>query len=98
MINETLDRIILKRLMIDKAEAQVAQGIYGACYKIAILMTIFIQAFRFAAEPFFFGKSKEKDPQKTYAIVMKYFAIFCLFLFLGTVMNIEWIKYLIDEP
>src|SRR5204862_7133621 len=42
--------------------------------------------------------SKEKDPQKTYAIVMKYFAIFCLFLFLGTVMNIEWIKYLIDEP
>jgi O-antigen/teichoic acid export membrane protein len=98
MINETLDRIILKKLMVDKAEAQVAQGIYGACYKIAILMTIFIQAFRFAAEPFFFGKAKEKDPQKTYAIVMKYFAIFCLFLFLGTVMNLAWIKYLIDEP
>jgi O-antigen/teichoic acid export membrane protein len=62
MVNETLDRIILKKLMVDKAEAQTAQGIYGACYKIAILMTIFIQAFRFAAEPFFFGKAKECLP------------------------------------
>ena len=73
MVNETLDRIILKKLMIDKSEAQIAQGIYGACYKIAILMTIFIQAFRFAAEPFFFGKSKEKDSKKSYALIMKYF-------------------------
>lgn len=97
MVNETLDRIILKKLMVDKSEAQVAQGIYGACYKIAILMTIFIQAFRFAAEPFFFGKSKEKDSQKSYAIIMKYFIIFCLFLFLGTVMNMDWIKYIVDE-
>ncbi|MCW3075891.1 MAG: polysaccharide biosynthesis protein [Bacteroidetes bacterium] len=98
MINETLDRIILKKLMVDKSEAQVAQGIYGACYKIAILMTIFIQAFRFAAEPFFFGKSKEKDSQRTYAVIMKYFVIFCLFLFLGTLMNLDWIKYLVDKP
>lgn len=98
MINETLDRIILKKLMVDKNEAQIAQGIYGACYKIAILMTIFIQAFRFAAEPFFFGKAKEKDSKHTYALVMKYFVIFCLLLFLGTLMNLEWIKQLIDEP
>jgi O-antigen/teichoic acid export membrane protein len=97
MVNETLDRIILKKLMVDKSEAQVAQGIYGACYKIAILMTIFIQAFRFAAEPFFFGKAKEKDSQRTYAVIMKYFVIFCLFLFLGTLMNLDWIKYLVAE-
>ncbi|MBX3165327.1 MAG: oligosaccharide flippase family protein [Bacteroidetes bacterium] len=97
MINETLDRIILKKLLPDKAEAQMAQGIYGACYKIAILMTIFIQAFRFAAEPFFFGKAKEKDSKKIYAIVMKYFVIFCLFLFLATVMNLDWIKYFIGR-
>lgn len=97
MINETLDRIILKKLMVDKSEAQIAQGIYGACYKIAILMTIFIQAFRFAAEPFFFGKAKEKDSQKSYALIMKYFIVFCLFLFLGTMMNLHWIKYLVDE-
>ncbi len=98
MINETLDRIILKKLMVDKEEAQIAQGIYGACYKIAILMTIFIQAFRFAADPFFFGKAKEKDSKKTYAFVMKYFVIFCLLLFLGTLMNLDWIKYIIAEP
>jgi len=97
MINEALDRLVLKILMPDKAEAQVAQGIYGACYKIAILMTIFVQAFRFAAEPFFFGKSKEKDSKKTYAFVMKYFVIFCLLLFLGTIMNLDWIKLLIAE-
>lgn len=95
MVNETLDRIILKKLIADKSEAQIAQGIYGACYKVAILMTIFIQAFRFASEPFFFGKSKEKDSKQTYALVMKYFIIFCLFLFLATVFNLHWIKYLV---
>lgn len=97
MINETLDRIILKELMEDKVAAQEAQGIYGACYKIAILMTIFIQAFRFAAEPFFFGKAKEKDSKQTYALVMKYFIIFCLLLFLGTLLNLDWIKWIIRE-
>ena len=83
--------------MVDKAEAQVAQGIYGACYKIAILMTIFIQAFRYAAEPFFFSKAKEKNSKTTYALVMKYFIIFCLLLFLVTVLNMEWIQYFIGE-
>jgi len=97
MVNETLDRIILKKLMPDKEEAQIAQGIYGACYKIAILMTIFIQAFRYAAEPFFFSKAREKDSKQTYAIVMKYFVIFCLFLFLGTMLNMDWIQYFIGE-
>ena len=95
MINETLDRIILKKLIVDKSEAQIAQGVYGACYKIAILMTIFIQAFRFAAEPFFFNKAKEKDSTKSYALVMKYFIIFCLFLFLATTLNLDWIKLFI---
>lgn len=98
MVNETLDRIILKKLMVDKVEAQIAQGIYGACYKLAILMTIFIQAFRFAAEPFFFNKAKDKDSKKTYAFVMKYFVIFCLLILLGTLMNLDWIKQvLIDD-
>lgn len=97
MVNETLDRIILKELMIDKDEAQTALGIYSGCYKIAILMTIFIQAFRFAVEPFFFNQAADKNSKKLYAIVMKYFVIFCSFLFLGTMMNLEWIKYLVDE-
>lgn len=98
MVNETLDRIILGELVPDESQGQIDQGVYGACYKIAILMTIFIQAFRFAADPFFFGKSKEKDSKKTYALVMKYFVIFCLLIFLGTLMNLDWIKYLVDEP
>ena len=97
MVNETLDRIILKKLMLDKEAAQEAQGIYGACYKIAILMTLFIQAFRFSAEPFFFSKAKEKNSKSMYAMVMKYFIIFCLLLFLGTLMNLDWIKYIIGK-
>ena len=97
MVNETLDRILLKKLLADKAEAQVAQGIYGACYKIAILMTIFIQAFRFAAEPFFFNKAKDKDSKKVYALVMKYFVLFCILIFLTTQLNLDWIKFIINE-
>lgn len=97
MINETLDRIILKELMPDKSKAQEAIGIYGACYKIAILMSIFRQAFQFAAEPFFFGKARDKDAPQTYAVVMKYFIIFCLFIFLGTILNIGWIQYFVGE-
>ena len=56
-------------------------------------MTIFIQTFRFAAEPFFFSHSKEKDSKKTYADVMKFFVIVCSIIFLGTMMNIHWIQY-----
>jgi O-antigen/teichoic acid export membrane protein len=97
MVNETLDRIILKRLIEDKDAAQVAQGVYSACYKIAILMTIFIQAFRFAAEPFFFNSAADKNSKKVIALVMKYFVIFCAFLFLATMMNMQWIQYFIAE-
>lgn len=97
MVNETLDRIIIKKLMPDKSLAQDAVGIYSACYKIAILMSIFRQAFQFAAEPFFFGKARDKDATHTYAVVMKYFVIFCLFIFLGTTLNLNWIQYFVGE-
>lgn len=97
VVNDTLDKIIIKELMDDKAQAQIAQGIYGGCNKIAVLMSIFIQAFRFASEPFFFGKAKEKDSKKTYALVMKYFVIFCLLLFLGTTLNLDWLQYLVGK-
>lgn len=96
MINETFDRIIIKKLLpIDVGRE--AQGIYGACYKIAILMTVFIQAFRYAAEPFFFKQAKEKNSKKMMAVVMKFFVIFCSFLFLGTMMNMPWIRGLVSE-
>jgi O-antigen/teichoic acid export membrane protein len=96
MVNETLDRILLTHLLPEQT-AMVQTGIYGACYKISIIMTIFVQTFRFAAEPFFFNHSKEKDSKKTYATVMNYFVVICSLIFLGTMMNMEWIKYFVGE-
>ncbi len=94
MINETLDRILLTYLLPEN-EAMAQTGIYGACYKVSIIMTIFIQTFRFAAEPFFFSQSKEKDSKQTNAIILKYFVIICSIIFLGTTMNIQWIQYFV---
>ncbi len=96
MTNETFDRIILKELLPEEI-GKTELGIYGACYKIAILMTIFIQAFKYAAEPFFFNQAKDKNAKVLNAAVMKYFVIFCSFLFLGTMMNLDIIKKVISE-
>lgn len=93
MVNETLDRVLLTHLIPDEREALSQAGIYGSCYKVSIIMTIFIQTFRFAAEPFFFSHAKETDSTKTYADIMKYFVIICSVIFLGTMMNIQWIQY-----
>ncbi len=88
IMNETLDRILLKYLLPpDIAISQV--GIYGACYKISIIMTIFIQAFRYAADPFFFSQEKEKNSKILYAKVMNYFVIAVSFIFLITMMYID---------
>lgn len=94
MINEVFDKILLKYLLPEGIGiAQV--GIYGTCAKIAILMTIFWQAFRYAAEPFFFSRNREETSRDIYATVMTYFIVFCLAIFLGTTMNISWIQYMI---
>lgn len=94
MINEVFDKILLKYLLpAGIGEAEV--GIYGTCAKIALLMTIFWQAFRYAAEPFFFSRNKEDASREIYATVMTYFIVFCLAIFLGTTMNISWIQYMI---
>ncbi len=94
MTNETLDRTLIPYLLPEEV-GKSQNGIYGACYKVAILMTIFIQAFRFAAEPFFFSQSKEKDSKETNAVIMKYFVIICSTIFLGTTMNLDWIQYFV---
>ncbi len=94
MTNETLDRTLIPYLLPEEI-GKSQNGIYGACYKVAILMTIFIQAFRFAAEPFFFSQSKEKDSKETNAVIMKYFVIICSTIFLGTTMNLDWIQYFV---
>ena len=80
--NETADKLLLKHLLpADIATAQV--GIYSACYKIAIFMTLFIQAFRYGAEPFFFAQAQKTDAKEKYATVMRYFIAFTAFIFLG---------------
>lgn len=98
IINETMDRIFIKNLLTGSYKYIMGQvGIYSANYKIAILMTLFIQMFRFAAEPFFFAQNKETDSKQLYADVMKYFVIFCLIIFLGVMMYIDIIKYFIGK-
>ncbi len=96
IINETMDRIFLKYML--PREISMAQvGIYGACYKISILMTLFIQAFRFAAEPFFFSQAKSDNAKKVYADVMNYFVIVCAFIFLVIMLYIDGVKYFVGE-
>ncbi|CAN5577530.1 polysaccharide biosynthesis C-terminal domain-containing protein [soil metagenome] len=83
MINEMLSRLVYQHVAtIPPLEAKRQLGIFAANYRLAVLITIFIQMFRMAAEPFFFNQSKEKDAQKTYARVMKFFVIACCFMFL----------------
>lgn len=97
MVNETFDRAMLKYLIPDKNDAMRQLGIYGANYKISILMTLFIQTFRFAAEPFFFNQSKDKNVKELYAIVMKYFVLFGLFIFLLVMLYLHYIQYFIGK-
>ena len=97
MINETIDRILLKFLLPDTVNSMAEIGIYGANYKLAILMTLFIQMFRYAADPFFFSQKGQKDAPETYANVMKWFVIFGLSIFLGVMFYIDIIKFFIDS-
>lgn len=93
IINERIDVIMLKfRSPVDNETAMQIVGIYGGCYKMALLMSIFIQAYRFAAEPFFFAQEKEKDSRKTYAKVMNYFVILCCCLYLFVMLYLDFLK------
>jgi len=95
-LNEVLDKILLRRL-IGGAEGLATVGLYGAGYKVGVLMSLFIQMYRFAAEPFFFEKAGSKDAKETYAVTMKYFVITALILFLGINLYPEAIQVLIGE-
>lgn len=95
-LNEVLDKILLRRL-IGGAEGLATVGLYGAGYKVGVLMSLFIQMYRFAAEPFFFEKAGSKDAKQTYALTMKYFVITALILFLGINLYPEAVQVLIGE-
>ena len=95
MISEVADKILLKYFLPNKETAHAQIGIYGANYKLAILMMLFIQMFRYAAEPFFFRESGKKDAREIYSKVMTYFVIFTWFIFLGVTLYIDVFKYFI---
>lgn len=81
-VNEALDRILLKHLIPMDQNPMEQLGVYGANYKLAVLMTLFVQMFKYAAEPFFFSKSEEKNAKSLYADVMMFFVVAGLFIFL----------------
>ncbi|MBP3253606.1 MAG: oligosaccharide flippase family protein [Bacteroidales bacterium] len=103
MVNETFDRIALKHLVNVPEDltdqAQISQwkmsqiGIYGACYKLSVVISLFIQAFKFAAEPFFFSKMKKDNAKQSYSSVMTAFVIFLCFVFLVVMGYIDIFKY-----
>lgn len=94
MVNEMIDRFMILKLYPGSTEEAYSQaGIYSANYKLAVLIVLFIQAFRLGAEPFFFRQSTEQDAPKTYARVMKFFVLACCFCFLGVVLFLDIWKY-----
>ena len=80
MTNETIDRVLLKHLLPSGIDKMAEIGIYGAFYKISIIMILFIQTFRFAAEPFFFAQEKQHNSKKIYADVLNYFSILAMLI------------------
>ncbi len=94
MVNETIDRIMLRKLLPVSADAaKIAVGVYSANYKLAIFITLFIQAFKMSAEPFFFNQSVDKNAPKTYARVMKWFVITLCIAFLFSALYLDVWKF-----
>lgn len=93
MVNETLDRTMLKKLL-PASEGSYQNGLYGAFYKLTMVMTMFVQAYRFAAEPFFFKQKEGDDARKTYALVMYWFTGVCTLIFLACMLFVDPLAHL----
>ncbi len=102
MVNDVLSRLIYRHVVdLPQQQADHELGIFANIFRIALLITILIQAFRMAAEPFFFNKSKDENAQRTYARVMKFFVIACCFMFLliGLYLDVfKWIFITFANP
>ncbi len=96
ILNQTADKILFP-YVYKGADAHSQLGIYGAASKIAMIMAMITQAFRYAYEPFVFGKSKDKDNRETYAKAMKYFVIFTLLAFLVVVGYMDVLRHIIGR-
>ncbi|HYQ58116.1 MAG TPA: polysaccharide biosynthesis C-terminal domain-containing protein [Draconibacterium sp.] len=97
MINQNIDKVLIPFLVPEEQDPMYQLGIYGANYKLAVLMNMFIQAFRYAFEPFFFAREGSNDDPKVYAVVMKYFVIFGLLIFIGMVLFIDALKFMVQQ-
>ncbi|MEO8174168.1 MAG: oligosaccharide flippase family protein, partial [Sediminibacterium sp.] len=99
IVNETFDRIFLSIWLPGTSAEKFTQlGIYSACYKLSMLITLFVQAFKMGAEPFFFKQAEGQNPQKIYARVMKFFVIVVTTMFLAVSLFLPVWSLLIDEP
>lgn len=97
ILNQSVDKILFPLLFDDRAEATNQLGIYGACFKIAVVMVMFIQAYRYAIEPYIFKRNKESDDRSSNAITTLYFTIFSLLIYLGVSFYLEDIfKHLVS--
>mgnify|MGYP002776222315 FL=1 len=96
IMNQTLDKILFPMLK-PGLEGASELGIYGATSKIAMVMLMFTQAFRYAYEPFIFAQNKDKDSMSSYADAMKFFIIFSLLIFLGMILYMDIFKYIIQR-
>ena len=97
ILNQVFDKIAFKHIVTDSKVGEVQLGIYGACCKIAMLLALLTQAFRYAYEPFVFGGAKDKNSSETLAQGMKYFVIFGILAFFGVMFYMPIFRYLVTN-
>ncbi|MCR5851451.1 MAG: lipopolysaccharide biosynthesis protein [Bacteroidaceae bacterium] len=97
ILNQVADKILFPKVYPDQAQANVELGVYGSCVKIAMIMALITQAFRYAYEPIVFAKAKDADKTEYYALGMKFFVIFTLLAFLGVMGWLPLLRYMIGE-
>ena len=95
VVNDFMDRILFRYFDTNAEAWRSSLGLYQAAVKLAVIMNLFIQMFRYAAEPFFFRRSREKDSKELYALVQEYFTAFCGLVFLGVILYIDIIALIL---
>lgn len=100
MTNEMYSRLTLSWWLPENfypgKDAEYALGVFGACFRFSVIVNVAVQAFRFAAEPFFFSHAADKNSPELFAKVNHYFIIVCGFIVLSVVVHLDWLRYLID--
>ena len=95
--NDFLDRVLFRYFDVSSESWRASLGVYQAAVKLAVIMNLFIQMFRYAAEPFFFQRARDKNSRELYAVVMEYFTAFCGLVFLGVILYVDIISLLLGR-